>query len=127
MFQLGFLRSKTRIVIITDIEMEVFKEMLNCMYTGKAPSGTEVNFTKSLYEAADKYFVEPLKSDCTNILVSQLIIKNAMEQLVWAEFQSIPEFFNKAINLIVENCNEFCFRPELLEFITNHTKLSLPI
>ena len=127
MLRSDFVESKTRIVNIADIEMEVFKEMLIYMYTGKAPSVTELNFTKSLYEVADKYCVEPLKNDCTNILISQLSNKNAMELLVWAQFQSLPELLNKAMNFIVENCKELCFQPEWLDFMTNHPKLCLQI
>ena len=127
MLRSDFVESKTRVVNIADIEMEVFKQMLIYMYTGKAPSVTELNFTKSLYEVADKYCVEPLKNDCTNILISQLSNKNAIELLVWAQFQSLLKLFNKAMNFIVENCKELCFQPEWLDFMTNHPKLCLKI
>ena len=127
MFQPGFVECKTKTVKIEDIDIQVFKEMLDSIHSGKAPSRTEINFIKSLYASDDNYFVETLKTDCISILVRQLSLENALDLLIWAEFQSVPELFTISMNLIVQNCKEFCFRPELLEFLSNHPKTSWPI
>jgi hypothetical protein len=68
MLQSNFVETKTRTVNIADIEMDVFNEMLTYLYTGKAPNLLEINFTRLVYEVADKYGVKSLKDDCENLL-----------------------------------------------------------
>ena len=127
MFQSDFVESKTRTVNIADFEMEVFKEMLIFLYTGKPPKVIDFNFTKSIYEVADKYCIEHLKDDCVNILKTQLNINNAMELLVWAEFQSIRGLFDSAMVFILKNSDELFSQPNWLDFMKNHPELCLQI
>ncbi|XP_046656712.1 TD and POZ domain-containing protein 1-like [Daphnia pulicaria] len=127
MLQSDFVESKTRIVNIADSEMDVFKEMLVYLYTGKAPKLTENNFTQSVYEVADKYGVKSLQDDCVNLLVTQLSNNNAMEVLVWAQFHSLSKLFEKALRFIAKNSEELCSQPAWLDFMKDHPKLWLKI
>jgi hypothetical protein len=127
MLQSDFVESKSRIVNIADSEMDVFKEMLVYLYTGKAPKLTENNFTQSVYEVADKYGVKSLQDDCVNLLVSQLSNNNAMEVLVWAQFHSLSKLFEKALRFIAKNSEELCSQPAWLDFMKDHPKLCLEI
>jgi hypothetical protein len=127
MLQSDFVESKTRIVNIADSEMDVFKEMLVYLYTGKAPKLTENNFTQSVYEVADKYGVKSLQDDCVNLLVTQLSNNNAMEVLVWAQFHSLSKLFEKALRFIAKNSEELCSQPAWLDFMKDHPKLWLEI
>lgn len=63
MFQSGMLESRTRQVTITDIDEEVFRQLLIHMYSGSAPKIEEENIAQPLYIAADKYDIDTLKSD----------------------------------------------------------------
>jgi speckle-type POZ protein len=123
MLQSNFIESKSRIVNIADIEMDVFKEMLVHLYTGIAPNLLEINFTRSVYEVADKYGVKSLKDDCENLLVSRLSNNNAIELLIWAQFHSQPKLIKKAILFIVKNSEEFCFQADWLVFMNDHPNL----
>ncbi|EFX75747.1 hypothetical protein DAPPUDRAFT_199215 [Daphnia pulex] len=127
MLQPDFLESKTRIVNIEDSEMDVFKEMLVHLYTGKAPNLMEMNFTQSVFEVADKYGVKSLKDDCVNLLVSQLSNDNAMELLVWAQFRSQAKLIEKAIHFIVKNSKDLCSQAEWLDFMKDHPNLCVEI
>jgi hypothetical protein len=127
MLQPDFLESKTRIVNIADSEMDVFKEMLVHLYTGKAPNLMEMNFTQSVFEVADKYGVKSLKDDCVNLLVSQLSNDNAMELLVWAQFHSQAKLIKKAIHFIVKNSKDLCSQAEWLDFMKDHPNLCVEI
>jgi speckle-type POZ protein len=57
------LESRTRQVTITDIDEEVFRQLLIHMYSGSAPKREEENIAQPLYIAADKYDIDTLKSD----------------------------------------------------------------
>jgi speckle-type POZ protein len=127
MLQPDFIESKSRIVNIADIEMDVFKEMLTYLYTGKAPNLLEIHFIRLVYEVADKYGVKSLKDDCENLLVSQLSNNNAIELLVWAQFHSLPKLFEKAVQFIAKNSEELCSQPAGLDFMKDHPKLCLEI
>jgi hypothetical protein len=127
MLQADFVESKTRIVNIADIDMDVFKEMLTYMYTGKAPNLVKKNFARSVYEVADKYDIELLKNVCEDLLVTQLSNSNAIELLVWAQFYSLPKLIEKTVQFIAKNSEELCSQPAWLDFMKDHPKLCLKI
>ncbi|EFX75746.1 hypothetical protein DAPPUDRAFT_16992, partial [Daphnia pulex] len=120
MLQSNFIESKSRIVNIADIEMDVFKEMLTYMYTGKASNLLEIHFIRSVYEVADKYGVKSLKDDCEDLLVTQLSNNNAMELLVWAQFHSLPNLIKKTVQFIAINSQA---QPAWLDFMKDHPQL----
>ncbi len=122
-----FVESKPRIVNIADMDMDVFKEMLTYLYTGKAPNLLEIHFIRSVYEVADKYGVKSLKDDCEDLLVTQLSNNNAIELLLWAQFHSLPKLFEKDVQFIAKNSQELCSQPAWLDFMKDHPKLCLKI
>ncbi|EFX75745.1 hypothetical protein DAPPUDRAFT_250083 [Daphnia pulex] len=127
MLRTDFVESKTRIVNIADSDMDVFKEMLTYMYTGKAPNMEKKKFARSVYEVAHKYDIELLKNDCVNLLTTQLSNSNAMELLVWAQFHSLPNPIEKSEQFIAKNSQELCSQPAWLDFMKDHPQLCLKI
>jgi speckle-type POZ protein len=127
MFQTDFVESKTRIVDIADIDMDVFKEMLTYIYTGKAPNMEKKNFARSVYEVADKYDIESLKDVCEDLLVTQLSNSNAMELIVWAQFHSLPNLIENTVQFIARNSQELCSQPAWLDFVKDHPQLCVKI
>lgn len=122
MFQSTFLESHTRQVTITDIEVDVFKQLLVYMYTGSIPEMEEENVTL-LIAAADKYGMETLKDVCADDLIEQLETENVIKMLVWSHFHSIAKVFEGAMEIIVDNYCELCFQPEWLDFTKNYPDL----
>ncbi|XP_046454137.1 speckle-type POZ protein-like [Daphnia pulex] len=125
MFGSSYLESKSRIVIIDDIDPEVFKQLLIFFYTGKAPRLNEKNIVQPLYEVADKYGVVILKKECIKVLQTQLSTENAIDILVWSDFFSITNLFEIAMEFLLENSRELCFQPQWMNFMKNHPELCL--
>jgi speckle-type POZ protein len=124
MFQSTFMESLTRQVMITDIEVDVFKQLLVYMYTGSKPKLEEENVTL-LFVAADKYGIETLKEVCADDLLEQLETENVINMLVWSHFHSIAKVFEGAMKILVDNCCELCFQSEWLDFTKNYPDLSV--
>jgi hypothetical protein len=125
MFRSSYLESKSRIVIIDDIDPEVFKQLLIFLYTGKAPRLKEKNIVQPLYEVADKYEVVILKNECIKVLQTQLSTENAIDILVWSHFFSITNLLEIAMEFFLENSRELCSQPQWTSFMKNHPELCL--
>lgn len=110
MFQSIPKKSQTHVVDMEEIEVQVFKHLLDYLYTSKVPQITrneQINIML-LYEAADKFGVEDLKKECVNLLLMQQDTENAIELLVWSKFHVIPKLFEGAMEMTVKNCKKLC-------------------
>ncbi|EFX75749.1 hypothetical protein DAPPUDRAFT_250076 [Daphnia pulex] len=125
MFRSSYLESKSRIVIIDDIDPEVFKQLLIFLYTGKAPRLKEKNIVRPLYEVADKYGVLILKNECIKVLQTQLSTENVIDILVWSHSFPLPNLFEIAMQFFLENSRELCSQPQWMSFMKNHPELCL--
>lgn len=130
MFQSSLKESSSPVVVIEDvIDVEVFKQLLDYLYTSKPPKVTknkEIN-TMLLYEAADEYDVVDLKKECIELLLIQLEVENAVELLIWSKLHSIPELYEEAMTITVRNYKELASQPSWLDFMTKHPELCLEI
>jgi speckle-type POZ protein len=122
MFKPEFKESQTRVVVIEDIDVQVFRHLLDYFYTSEAPRITrnEESSIMLLYEAADKYDVNDLKKECVEMLLMQLDTENAIELLIWSEFHVIPELLEAARKKIVKNYKMLCSQPSWLNLMKNH-------
>ncbi|XP_046654982.1 speckle-type POZ protein-like [Daphnia pulicaria] len=127
MFQSGMFESQTRklIIIITDIDEEVFRQLLIHLYSGIAPKIQEKNITQPLYIAADKYDIETLKSECIDVLLKKLGVTNAIELFIWSHLHFVPKIFESAMKCLVQNRREICLLPKWLDFVKSHPELSV--
>ena len=125
MFQSDMLESQTRQVVITDCDLEVFRQLLLHLYMGKAPRLAEEDMTQILYHLADKYGVESIKHECVDVLLKRVKLDNAISLLIWADFHSILKLRECAVQFLVLNCRQICIKPEWLDFIKNHPELCM--
>jgi speckle-type POZ protein len=128
MFQSGFLESQTREVTITDINLEIFQQLLDYLYTGSAPKLADENITQLLFEAADKYSVENLKSDCLEALQERVLrLDNVVNLLVWSNFHSTKPLFEMALEFIVNNFRKLFVQADFEDFLKNYPDLCLMV
>ncbi|XP_046657418.1 uncharacterized protein LOC124350663 [Daphnia pulicaria] len=127
MFQSGFLESQTREVTITDIDLEIFLQLLDYLYTGSAPKLADENITQLLFEAADKYSVENLKSDCLEALQERVRLDNVVNLLVWSNFHSTKPLFDMALDFIVNNFRKLFVQADFEDFLKNYPDLCLMV
>jgi len=90
-------RKKNR-VEITDVDVEVLREMLRFIYTGKSISLDKM--ADDLLAAADKYALERLKVMCEESLCTGLQIETASDVLILADLHSADQLKAQAIDFI---------------------------
>ncbi|XP_065204070.1 speckle-type POZ protein-like [Planococcus citri] len=105
MFKNDMQESQTNHITITDMEQEIFEEMLQYIYTGKMPNLHEWAF--ELLPAADKYDLEGLKNACERLLLTKISAENACKILVLADMHNAEELKAHALRFIKENPANF--------------------
>ena len=85
-------------VEISDVDHDVFREMLRFVYTGKA--GNLERMADDLLAAADKYALERLKVMCEEALCTNLSTENSAEVLILADLHSADQLKAQAIDFI---------------------------
>ena len=98
MFEHEMEERKHNRVEISDVDHEVFREMLRFIYTGKA-SNLE-RMADDLLAAADKYALERLKVMCEEALCTNLSTENSAEVLILADLHSADQLKAQAIDFI---------------------------
>ena len=124
MLSSSFADSQKGEFIITDIEEDIFMEILRFMYCETA-NLTADNFFP-IYKAADKYLMADLKDFCKNFLNEDIVIKVLIENAGSAKFSDLE---NACIELICNNPLRFfndekfkSLSKELLELICTKVK-----
>nr|CAD7444393.1 unnamed protein product [Timema bartmani] len=98
MFEHEMEERKQNRVDIKDVEIEVMREMLRFIYTGKATNLEKM--ADDLLAAADKYALERLKVMCEEALCTNLSIDNAADTLILADLHSADQLKAQAIDFI---------------------------
>jgi len=101
MLQAEMKESISGVINIQDIEPEVFKDLLDFIYTGSAPN-IEEN-AQDLLIAADKYDLELLKTCCEKEFTSTLAMDNLMEYLKLADWTHATALKKTILSFISKN------------------------
>lgn len=111
---------RTGRINIQDMDVTIFRQFLKCLYTGILPELT-VDTAMKLYEAGDKYNVSPLKKQCADFLIDQLLPENACDILILADQHSDAHLKSSVIDFMMkeklpleENWPEFSKRYPVL-------------
>ena len=83
MFKNNLIENRTRIVEVKDTKPQVFKQLLQYLYTGNASQIEHGGMAHYLFVAADTYGVESLKEECVSVLIKNLKVENAVHTLVF--------------------------------------------
>lgn len=106
MFKHQMKENTENMVVIEDIDYEVFAEMFRFIYTGKVNQTEIRKHAKNLYIAADKYVLKRLKAICLENLCENLSLDNALEYLEFADLYSADRLKRKAIDFIVSHVGD---------------------
>ncbi|XP_003749384.1 TD and POZ domain-containing protein 2-like [Rattus norvegicus] len=89
-----------------DIHLQVFKEMMAFIYTGKAPHLHSHSMATGLLAAADMYDLQELKDMCEDSLCRNLSVKNAVPTLILADLHSTKHLKTRAMDFIILHASE---------------------
>nr|XP_042126360.1 speckle-type POZ protein-like [Peromyscus maniculatus bairdii] len=104
MFQQDMEESRKNRIEIPDLEPQVFKAMMDFIYTGKAPDLDSM--TDALLAAADKYGLESLKVMCEVALFRDLSVENAAHTLFLADLHSSGQLKTQTLDFITAHVSE---------------------
>jgi speckle-type POZ protein len=99
-----FLQGNSQTIEISDVSLEVFKHLLDFVYSGKVPS-TEVSdpLIEWLFIAAMKYEIQSLKDLCEEVLVQKVSPGNAVPYLRIAYVSSAHKLMEASLQCIDDN------------------------
>ncbi|XP_038167790.1 speckle-type POZ protein-like [Arvicola amphibius] len=104
MFEHDMEESRKNRVEIHDMEPEVFKAMMDFIYTGKEPDLHSM--ADAVLAAADKYGLERLKVMCERALFRDLSVENAAHTLFLADLHSAVQLKTRAMDFITARASE---------------------
>lgn len=110
MFSSDMVENKDNVVKVEEMRYEVFREMLEYIYTGKSLKINEM--TEELSVAADRYEITGLLQMCSEILYNSLTMHNALDLLQLADRLNIQKVKNKALDIIKSNARYMGNKPE---------------
>ena len=121
MFQINFKENRERIVLINDIEVKVFENLLCYIYVGGCALLENAEQYESkvadLLVAADKFAIVSLKEDCEIYLSQTFSVENAAKYLVLAHLHNCPKLRQSALKFIGKNAKAVCLREDWLEMM----------
>ncbi|XP_044021024.1 speckle-type POZ protein-like [Aphidius gifuensis] len=94
--------SRDNRVVIKDIDVDVVKQMMEYIYTGKTPSKID-DCVHDLIGAAVKYQIDDLREICENNLMERMTVDNAVDTLIVADRYDAKELKNKVVEFIKQN------------------------
>jgi hypothetical protein len=123
MFQNDFKEKQDKVVEITDIEANIFENLLKYIYTGETTLETEVEDVAELLVAADKYAVETLKEKCALYLLQDLKVENATRYLILAHLHNLSVLYESTLEFMSKNAKAVCSRKDWMDIIKNYPEL----
>ena len=123
MFTQDFIESRTRVVEIKDTKPQVFKQLLQYIYTGKAPEIEREGMAHELIVVADKYGVESLKEECANVLIKNLKVENASRTLITAHLHSSSKLHESTLFFMSQHSKAVCSRPDWMDLMKTYPEL----
>jgi speckle-type POZ protein len=96
MFEHPTRENLTNLIVIEDIEPEVFYQLLHFIYTGQVALDKMETMAAGLYIAADKYLLEELKMECGNYLLHHMSPDNCVLLLLYGDLLNLVETFKEA-------------------------------
>ncbi|EFX77450.1 hypothetical protein DAPPUDRAFT_26434, partial [Daphnia pulex] len=97
MFQHEMKETKTGQVSIQDIQLDIFKQLLHFIYSGRLSLPLTETSAKRLFEAADKYDIGDLKEECIAFLLTCISVNNVINLMAWAHIHSVDQLTEETL------------------------------
>ncbi|KAK0083978.1 hypothetical protein PV325_007821 [Microctonus aethiopoides] len=103
MFKAGMTESANKRIIVTDIEVDIMKKVIDFMYTGVIHPVPDIDVLISILEVADKYEIMTLEKLCEQKLLEKVRIGNVLEILDRTSSYQVPQLRQIITSFMVEN------------------------
>lgn len=125
MFQHDMRESKTGHVPISDIEPEVFHDMLYYIYAGRVRMPLDEHAAQQLFIAADKYDIKDLKEECVRFLLTCIRLDNALKLMAWAYLHLSDELKEATLDFASQHGKTICQQSDWEKLTINYPELSV--
>ncbi|XP_057367357.1 uncharacterized protein LOC130688395 isoform X2 [Daphnia carinata] len=125
LFQNDLEEKTTGQVKIEDCELDVFKQFLHYIYSGRILTPLTDANAQSLFVVADKYDIQDLKEECITFLLTCVKMNNVVGLLVWSHLYSVEALKEVVLTFIDHNGKEICFLKDWEELAKNYPELSV--
>ena len=120
MFQNEMQENSSNEVVVTDMEPDALKQMLQFIYTGRCQIGA---WTEDLFFAADKYDIKDLKEICEDELRMKLCVNNAIRFLILSDLHRATKLKASCVSFINQNAVEVMNKPAWDDLMKTHPLL----
>ena len=121
LFQEQFRERSVEVFPIEDIKFDVFKEMVQFIYTGTVSNLDE--YDEDLFLAADKYKIEALKMQCEQSLCGKVNIDNVFKYFTLSHLHAACRLAECCRQCIADNRDIAWTHPQAAEFNKNYPEL----
>ena len=126
MFKHDTKESLTRQVVIEDVPMDIFKELLIYIYSSRLETSLNERKAKLLFQAAHKYEISELMDECIDFIISCCIrVDNVLTLMSWAQLYSISQVNEVALPFIGRHSQKIYEQEEWRKFIKSQPDLTV--
>ena len=101
-FEGGMIESVTRQVVIDNVSVDIFKQLLIYIYSGNVQLSS-VEQALDLICVSDRYFIDTLKTNCESYITSNITNEDVLDVLQVAENCRLYQLKDLCLSLIVNN------------------------
>ena len=112
----------SNVMELSDIEPEVFRDLLNFIYADDPPI-FRGEATMALLRVADRYGMDDLKDACETLIRTHLSTQNVIDVLLMAERLRCPRLLELAKSFFLTHIDDVKRRPELSKLQENPSLL----
>ncbi|XP_046642599.1 uncharacterized protein LOC124327651 [Daphnia pulicaria] len=127
MFQHEMKETKTGQVSIQDIQPDIFKQLLQYIYSGRLSLPLTETTAQRLFEAADKYDIGDLKEECVSFLLTCVRMDTVINLMAWAHLHFVDELKQLALKFTVLNAKEVCILKDWEMLTKNYPHLCVMV
>jgi hypothetical protein len=127
MFQHEMKETKTGQVSIQDIQPDIFKQLLQYIYSGRLSLPLTETTAQRLFEAADKYDIGDLKEECVSFLLTCVRMDTVINLMAWAHLHFVDELKQLALEFTVLNAKEVCILKDWEMLTKNYPHLCVMV
>ncbi|KAK4015109.1 hypothetical protein OUZ56_030099 [Daphnia magna] len=103
MFHGGMQETSTRKVCIKDIKLDIFKQLLHYIYSGRTSTKLSEENAQPLFVAADMYDIEDLKDECVQFLLTCIKLENAINLMAWVHVHEVDSLKEAALAFVASH------------------------
>ena len=105
LLQSGMIESRSNQISMTDISRDLFRRVLQFLYSGQLPDDMAA-IAFDLLPFAEKYVLDEFKSACENAIMSAVSADNVMQAIILADKHHCPNLFRHCLPIIKNNIDD---------------------